>query len=133
VRHDRSLEPSESSLYSVAGSPVSETYHAAVSLMSRIEQIRQMLESDAQDVFLNFALAMEYVKENRVDEAVAQFERVCEIDSKYVPAYFQKANTLADAGRPDEAKEVLTRGIEIANEIGDHHAAAEMSDVLKLL
>jgi predicted Zn-dependent protease len=101
--------------------------------MSRREQIEKMLAADPDDLFLNFALAMECAKERAVDEAVKQFDRVLELDSGHVPAYLQKARTLVDAGRADAARETLTRGVAAAKEAGDGHAAAEMSDMLKML
>ena len=48
--------------------------------MSRLDKIQRMLEADPQDAFLNFSLAMEYVKEGRSEEALAQFSRVVELD-----------------------------------------------------
>lgn len=101
--------------------------------MSRREQIEKMLAADPDDLFLNFALAMEYAKERSVDEAVSQFDRVIELDPKHVPAYLQKARTLVDAGRADAARDTLIRGVAAANDAGDKHAATEMSDMLKML
>ena len=101
--------------------------------MSRREQIEKMLADAPDDLFLNFALAMEHAKEKATDQAVRQFDRVLELDPKHIPAYLQKARALVDAGRADAARETLTRGVAAANEVGDSHAAAEMSDLLKML
>jgi tetratricopeptide (TPR) repeat protein len=98
--------------------------------MSRLEQIRKMLVSEPRDVFLNFGLAMEYVKLGQLDEAIRQFKYVNEIDPDYVPAYFQQGNALVTQGKLHEASAVLRQGIEVAERLGDHHAAAEMGEVL---
>jgi len=92
-----------------------------------------MLAKDPDDLFLNFALAMEHAKDHSTEQAVRQFDRVLEIDPNHVPAYLQKAHTLIDAGQPDEARQTLTAGIAAAKAIGDNHAADEMSGLLKML
>lgn len=101
--------------------------------MSRLDQIQKMLQKEPGDVFLNFGLAMEYVKAGRTDDAVAQFKHVTELDPKYIPAYFQQGNALVAAGRLHDASAILREGIEVAESIGDHHAAGEMGEVLATL
>ncbi len=99
--------------------------------MSRLEQIVKMLETEPDDVFLNFGLAMEYVREGRPDDAVRQFDRVIELDPAYIPAHFQKGNTLIKMARPAEARAALELGIATARNIGDPHAAEEMNLLLQ--
>lgn len=82
--------------------------------MSRLEQIQELLVREPRDLFLNFGLAMELVKAGRRTEAVAQFDRLHELDPNYIPAYFQKANTLIALGEEEAAREELRRGIEAA-------------------
>ncbi|MBP7935752.1 MAG: tetratricopeptide repeat protein [Phycisphaerae bacterium] len=101
--------------------------------MSRLDRIKQMLAAEPADVFLNFSLAMELVKEGRQEDAVAQFARVSELDPAYVPAYFQRANALVAMGRKADAKAVLQLGIAAARKAGDKHAASEMGQMLSLL
>lgn len=101
--------------------------------MSRLERIKEMLAAEPDDIFLNFSLAMEHVKAGQAEDAIAQFTRLTEKHPDYVPAYFQKANTLASIDRRAEARQVLTAGIEAANRVGDRHAADEMRDALALL
>ncbi len=101
--------------------------------MPRIEQVQQMLAAEPNDVFLNFSLAMALVREERFDEALAQFGRVLELEPGYVPAYMQKANALVKTQRADAAAETLRQGIATAKAAGDHHAADEMQQMLDLL
>lgn len=101
--------------------------------MSRLDQLRKMLAGDPDDPFLRFALAMEHVKLGQHDDALAQFDQVIELDRKYVPAYFQKANVLVSLGRHDDARQVFTEALEVAEQAGDKHAAAEIRDALALL
>lgn len=101
--------------------------------MSRMDQILKMLEREPNDVFLNFGLAMEFVKANRLEDAVVQFQKVIDLDGDYTAAWFQKGNTLVTLGRLHEASAVLRAGIEVAERIGNQHAASEMGEVLATL
>ena len=63
--------------------------------MPTVEQLQERLQSEPDDVFLNFGLAMAYRSAGRTEEAIAQFDRTCSLDENYVAAYFQKAILLA--------------------------------------
>ena len=65
--------------------------------------------------------------------ALAQLDRVLSEDSNYVAAYFQKGQVLAGLARPEEARQILQEGIAVARQIGDDHAAAEMSELWSTL
>lgn len=101
--------------------------------MSRLDQIRKLLDSEPDDVFLNFSLAMEFLKQGRDQEAIAQFDRVIQLDPDYVTAYFQKSDKLVEMGDKSAAAQALRAGIEAAARINDRHAADQMSQRLKLL
>lgn len=101
--------------------------------MPRIEQLEKLLAAEPNDVFLNFALAMELAKLGRTAAGLAQFDRVIALNPNYAPAYFQKGKTFLDAGDHDGARATLRLGVERATAAGDHHAAAEMSELLQVL
>jgi tetratricopeptide (TPR) repeat protein len=99
--------------------------------MPRLEQLDAMLRKEPQDLFLQFARAMELAKLGRTDESLAQFDRVIATDPNYCTAYFQKGRALLAAGRVDEARSALREGIRTAESIGDHHARDEMTGLLE--
>jgi Flp pilus assembly protein TadD len=101
--------------------------------MSRRRQIEGMLADDPDDTFLNYALAKELASEGDVEAACAAFDRVLTLDPNYVPAYFQKAQALATEGEIEAARDVLVRGIAVAQRTGDAHAAGEMTAYLDTL
>lgn len=101
--------------------------------MSRIEKMEQLLSDTPEDVFLNYAYGMELFKESRIQEAITAFAKVRELDSNYVPAYFQQGQMLAQEGRIEEARAILTEGIEVAKKTGDDHALGEMTEYLETL
>jgi thioredoxin-like negative regulator of GroEL len=96
-------------------------------------QLEQLLESDPDDVFLQYALAKACVNEGNVERGLAQYQSVIDRHPDYVPAYFQKGQTLAERERTDEARVVLTQGIKIARKVGDGHAEREMTEFLESL
>jgi len=98
--------------------------------MPRRDRIERMLEQEPDDVFLNFSYAMELAKENDIDGALAQFDRVISLDPTYTAAHYHKGNTLIGLGRLDEARVVLQEGIAACKQIGDDHAHREMLDLL---
>ena len=101
--------------------------------MPRIDQLAKMLDSEPNDVFLNFAMAMEYLKAERFDDALSQFTRVTEIDPDYCVGYFQHANTFVRMGQKDKARAKLEKGIAAAKRTSNNHAASEMTEALNLL
>jgi thioredoxin-like negative regulator of GroEL len=96
-------------------------------------QLEQLLESDPNDVFLQYALAKARIGEGDVEAGLAQFQTVIDGHPDYVPAYFQKGQTLAERGRIEEARVILASGIQIARKVGDGHAEREMTEYLDTL
>jgi Flp pilus assembly protein TadD len=101
--------------------------------MTRRQQIEGLLKDEPDDTFLNYALAKELVSEGNVASGIAAFDRVLSLNSEYVPAYFQKAQALAGEGDTEAARSVLAQGIEVAQRVGDAHAAGEMTAFLDTL
>jgi tetratricopeptide (TPR) repeat protein len=115
-----------------AGSLVPENFPRTQKLPTA-RQLEQLLESDPDDVFLQYALAKARISEGDVEVGLAQFQAVIDQHPDYVPAYFQKGQALADRGRTDEARAVLIGGINVARKVGDGHAEREMTEFLETL
>lgn len=94
------------------------------------EQLEKLLKAEPDDVFLNFALAMELKKADLTDEAIARFDRVIQLDPTYTAAYYHKGNTLIALGRNEEAKPILQAGVEATRQAGNSHAESEMQALL---
>ena len=101
--------------------------------MSRRERIEAMLADDPNDTFLRYGLAMELDKEGDHNASLAKFTELTCDDPPYVPAFFMAGQQLARLGRFDEARAVLTNGVEAARSLNDRHAAGEMSEFLASL
>jgi thioredoxin-like negative regulator of GroEL len=96
----------------------------------RRQQIEEMLVAEPTDLLLRYCLAVEMHADGEPDKALGQFDELCQETPPHVPAFFRRAQLLVELQRIDEAREVLRKGIEIARQQGDLHAAGEMSELL---
>ena len=89
---------------------------------SRVEQLKEILAQDANNLLTRYALAMEYSNSGDVDAAVAEFKLLLEKHPDYANAYFMAAQSLAGADAaprrrkccamespPPSAAEIITR------------------------
>jgi predicted Zn-dependent protease len=101
--------------------------------MDRIATLSDILNSNPEDTFARYGLAMEYSKAGQVEEALQQFKTLIDKNPDYAPGYFMAAQTLAKAGRVDEAKRWLADGVSAASRTGNAHAQSEMTAMLEEL
>lgn len=99
--------------------------------LTRLEKLQGMLQDSPDDVFLNYALAMEYVSGARKDDALAAFRRVLALDGQHSAAWFQLAQMQAQLGDFAGARESAARGVAAAKAQGDQHAAEEIGGFLE--
>jgi Tfp pilus assembly protein PilF len=97
---------------------------------SRKKQIEEMLVDDPNDAFLRYGLAMEYVSAGDDRTAVECFHKLLEVDASYVPGYMQGGLALMRLDRTNEARELWQRGVALARQQGNAHAADEMSGMI---
>jgi tetratricopeptide (TPR) repeat protein len=100
---------------------------------SRLEQFKEFVEMDPSDTFSRYALAMEYLGASQFDEAVHHFQEVLRLDPTYSAAYFQASIASRKSQKLVEAKQFLTKGIEVAEKKGDWHTRDEMKAALQQL
>ena len=95
-------------------------------LKARVEILQEMVNQDPSSTFARYGLAQEYVNSGRLEEAVAEFVRLIEVNPDYTAAYFHGGRTLEKLGRAEEAREIYRRGLEACARVGDAHALSEM-------
>jgi predicted Zn-dependent protease len=94
--------------------------------MDRIGLLGEILSQNPDDAFARYGLAMEYSKAGEVERALAEFDQLLSAHPDYTAGYFMATQTLAQAGRTEEAKKMLAKGIASAQRTGNDHARAEM-------
>ena len=95
---------------------------------TRREQIETMLLQQPQDTMLRYMLAMECLRDQDEQRALALFREL--MAEQYVPAYFRAAQHLVALDEIEQARAVLRDGIELARNQGNPKTAGEMSDLL---
>lgn len=101
--------------------------------MDRIEILKSFLNENSNDSFSRYALALEYVKLGKHDDAVQEFETVKTNDPGYVATYFQLGQLYQKLGRTHEAEKTFRTGITAAAKAGDDHTRSELEGALEQL
>lgn len=112
-----------------AASAVVEPEEAGSS-MSRLKQLLAFHEEDPSDSFVRFALASEYVKLKRWDDALVAFESLHQHDPSYVGLYYHYGKLLHSLGRGQDAGAIYREGIAVATRVTDFHARSELQSAL---
>jgi predicted Zn-dependent protease len=99
--------------------------------MDRVAMLQEVLEQNPEDAFARYGLALEYSNAGDTESALAQFATLLAKHPDYTAGYFMSAQTLAKAGRADEAKLMLEQGIASAKRTGNDHALSEMQAMLE--
>jgi predicted Zn-dependent protease len=94
--------------------------------MDKLALLTEILTQNPADTFARYGLAMELIAQNRIDDGLAEFDKLIAQSPDYVPAYQMSAQTLAKLGRTEDALARLHPGIAAANRTGNQHALAEM-------
>jgi len=101
--------------------------------MTRLDQLKQLLDESPHDAFLHFALAKEYEKLGDDQQALDWFERLRSQDPAYVGLYYHLAKVYERLGQPGEAFRIYTEGMEVARQQGDQHALSELAGARLIL
>ena len=101
--------------------------------IDRIEALKNMLAQNPADSFARYGLAMEHVRAGAMDQAVAEFRALLEINPDYAAAYFHGGQALEKLGRVEDARAFYQKGIEVTARTGDGHTRSELQAALDML
>lgn len=104
-----------------------------MSQLSRKEQILNMLVSEPNDVFLNYALAMEFVSSNELKEADEQLKKVLSIKTDYLPCFYQLGQVNEKLNNNDIALTYYKQGVDLAKSQNNHKALGELNEAIWML
>lgn len=96
----------------------------------RLAVLEKMTAAGSKDPFAWYGLALEYKGLGRIDDALATFGKLRDLDPTYVPQYLMCGALLLELGRTAEARTWLTDGIAAARAKGDSHALSELESAL---
>ena len=100
---------------------------------SRLNQIMQMLEKNPDDSFLNYAAALEFKKNGKIDSAIDLLEKLIASDENYLAAYYQLGKNYEAVSETERAKNIFLKGKDIAVKKNDLKTLNEIEEALILL
>jgi tetratricopeptide (TPR) repeat protein len=99
-------------------------------MSKRLAFLEAQVQAGRADSFGRYALAMEYRKLGRLEDALDAFEELRRSDPDYLPTYQMAAQLLTELDRLDEARPWLETGVELAKRQGNHKTCAELQEAL---
>ena len=97
---------------------------------TRREFLEEALRQDPNNTFARYGLAMEMAKSDPA-AAWTHFEFLLQQRPEYAATYYQAGAFLMKQGRLDEARKVLTTGVEVTGRQGNQHARSELLAALE--
>lgn len=97
---------------------------------TRRQRLEEMLAKNPSDAFALYGLALECLNGGDFASAETHFRALLQSNPDYVPGYQMYAQNLAQHDRAEEAKNILTQGIQAATRAGNQHARSEMEGLL---
>lgn len=91
----------------------------------RIKQLINFIEEDPSDPFPKYALAIEYLQDNK-QQSKELFEELIKNHPDYIGTYYHAAALYAELGESDKAEATYEAGIEKAKALDERHALKEL-------
>ncbi|MGD1916985.1 MAG: Fe(2+)-trafficking protein [Phycisphaerales bacterium] len=102
-------------------------------LETRIAQFENMCREDPENDMAHFSLAGAYAQAGRPEDAAASYMRCIELNPDMSKAFQLAGEQLIEAGKTEDAAELLTTGFTSASQRGDRMPANAMKDMLEKL
>jgi tetratricopeptide (TPR) repeat protein len=100
---------------------------------TRRQNLMEMLKKEPDDLFLNYALAVEFVGEGKYSEAETQFLKTLQLNKDYLPCYYQLGQTAEKLNKEETALEYYNRGAELAKQQNNNKALNELNEAIWML
>jgi predicted Zn-dependent protease len=97
---------------------------------TRRQKLEEFLAQNPNDAFSRYGIALDCFREGDLSAADIHFTALLQNNPDYVPAYQMYSQMLAQSNRVEEAKSVLTKGVDAAVRQGNQHARSEMESYL---
>lgn len=97
---------------------------------NRIEKLQEMLAESPQDIFLNYAVAMEYKGLSLFDKTINQLNKVLLLDENHVASFYQLGVLLSEKNENEKAILLLEKGLQIAKQKKDLKTANEFQALI---
>ncbi len=100
---------------------------------TRLEQLQQMLVQEPNDEFLQYAISVEYFSVGNFEKALEYLKNILKTKPGYLAAYYQAGKCYEELKQVEEAKNIYSKGIELAHAQGKQKTLSELREALFLL
>jgi len=97
---------------------------------NRLEKLQEMLDETPQDIFLNYALAMEYKGLSQHENVLKQLNTVFLLDENHVPNLYQLGIFWIEKSENEKALLYLEKGLQIAKQKKELKTANEFQALI---
>ena len=95
-------------------------------MSDRIEKLIAFLQQSPNDCFLNHALALEYIKIGKEEDAKLLFEKNLNNDPQYIATYYHLGKLMERTGAPQDAVRIYEEGMKQAKAANEMHTYNEL-------
>lgn len=100
---------------------------------SPLEAFEELAAKAPENVMVRYSLGREYLKARRYSEAERELREALRLKPDYSAAYRELGKALTGLERFDEAREIYTKGVEVACAKGDLQTQREIEVFLRRL
>jgi tetratricopeptide (TPR) repeat protein len=101
--------------------------------INRIELLQTYLKEEPDNAFTLYALALEYLKAERYNEAKDYLSTLVNKHSDYLPVYYQFGKLSEKLNEKEKANEMYLKGIDLAKKLKDQHTLNELRQAFNSL
>jgi len=99
----------------------------------RFQLLKELLEKEPTDTFLNYALALEYAKSNELLKAIEIIENIISKNADYLPSYYQLGKFYEQLNQNEKAIEIYKKGVVIAQKQKNNKTLNELNEAIFLI
>lgn len=98
--------------------------------MNRVEMLLEMMQTDKNDPFLPYALALEYEKSGQSSQSIDLLQKLSASHPEYLPTYYQLGKLLEKSGSIKDAIAVYQKGEQLATDQRDLKTKSELAEAI---
>ncbi|MEM7163251.1 MAG: tetratricopeptide repeat protein [Bacteroidota bacterium] len=99
----------------------------------RLTFMEEMLDTNPNDPFLLYAIAVEYRNKGEEKKTEQIFTKLVKEHPEYLPSYYQLGQILEKKGKMSKAIALYRKGKVLAEKANDQKALGELSEALLIL
>lgn len=97
---------------------------------AKAKRLAAYIQKNPDDSFSKFALALEFLKMDKLEKSRVLFEDIHRNDPEYIGVYYHLGKVYEQMGRLQDAKNIYKQGLQMAGKHGDPKTVSELREVL---